>query len=219
MAYDGRVLNTWLPCRSNEGETAIAAYRFTKADYNVDLPGESLWRCTAEVKQPLHSPTADIYPPSQSINSGGIINANHGGSTNALLSRNESLAKPPLVAALGTRATQVWVKALVWHSVRVSSRMQAMILSDTGANYASSAFLTLVEETSHSGRSIKKSTGKGCLRSANHHSVNVPPMSVIGSCTIPLVFSPMNRVYEATVRVVQDLPYSVVLSTAFMKGN
>ena len=129
-------------------------------------------------------------------------------SINSLLSRNESLAKLHLIAALGTRATQAWVKALVWHSFRVSSRIQTMILVDTGAsagNYASSAFMNLVEKTSHEGGSIKKPAGKGYLRAVNPHSVEVPPMPVIGSCTIPLVFPTMNRVYEATVRVVQDL--------------
>ena len=97
-----------------------------------------------------------------------------------------------------------------------------MILVDTGAsggNYASSAFVNLVEKTSHEGRSIKKSAGKGYLRATNPHSVKVPPMPVIGSCTIPLVFPPMDRVYEATASVVQDLPYSVVLGTAFVKEN
>ena len=97
-----------------------------------------------------------------------------------------------------------------------------MILVDTGAsggNYASSTFVTLVEETSHGGKSIKNSTGQGYLRAANPSSAKVPPMSITGSCTIPLIFPPMDRVYEVTVRVVQHLPYSVVLGTAFMKEN
>ena len=149
----------------------------------------------------MHPSSAVIHPPSQGIDSGGII-VNHG-SINALLSRNVCPAKPHLVAALGTRATPAWVKARLWNSFRVSSRMKTMILVDTGAsggNYASSAFMAPVEEISHGGKSIKKSTGKGCTygqRTPTPSKFN-QSMSVIGSCTVPLVFPPMDRVHEAT---------------------
>lgn len=85
--------------------------------------------------------------------------------------------------------------------------------------YASSTFVTLVEETNYGGRSIKKSTGKEYFRAANPQSVNLKPMSAIGSCTIPLAFPPLERVYEAKAGIVNNPPYSIVLGRAFMKDN
>ena len=36
------------------------------------------------------------------------------------------------MSTLRTRPTQLWMKALVWHAFRVSSRMITMVLMDTG---------------------------------------------------------------------------------------
>ena len=44
-------------------------------------------------------------------------------------------------------------------------------------------------------------------------------MEVIGSCVIPVVFSPVDRVLRISFRIVRDLPYAVVLGAAFMKEH
>lgn len=107
------------------------------------------------------------------------------------------MTKPYTIAALRTCATQSSIKALVWHPFRVSSRVPTLMFVDTGAsggNYTSIAFIEVVERASYYGKSIKFSAGKGYLGAGNPSSTNVPPISVIGSCKIPLVFPPIDRV-------------------------
>lgn len=116
---DFNLVSTGRPSRQTMEKLSLSsACRSTKN--TVDILDESLW-FSAEVMQSLHSPSVDIHPPFQDIDSGGIL-ASHG-IVNSLLPRNESPAKTPLVEALRTRGTQAWVKALVWHSFPVSSRL------------------------------------------------------------------------------------------------
>ena len=44
-------------------------------------------------------------------------------------------------------------------------------------------------------------------------------MEVTGSCVIPMVFSPVDRVFRVSFRIIRDLPYAVVLGAAFMKEH
>ena len=44
-------------------------------------------------------------------------------------------------------------------------------------------------------------------------------MEVIGSCMIPIMFSPVDRVSHISSRIVRNLPYTVVLGAAFMKEH
>ena len=101
-------------------------------------------------------------------------------------------------------------------------RLSVSVLVDTGAgggNYTSLSFTKTVEGHLHGGRSIINPSGKGFLRAANPRDSDVSPMEVIGSCLIPLIFTPVNRVFRVPFRVVRDLPYAVVLGAAFMKEN
>ena len=63
------------------------------------------------------------------------------------------------------------------------------------------------------------SAGKGFLRAANPRNSDVSPMEVIGSCVIHMVFSPVDRVFRISFRIVRDLLYAVVLGVAFMKAR
>ena len=42
-------------------------------------------------------------------------------------------------------------------------------------------------------------------------------MEVIGSCVVPMVFSPVDRLFRISFRIVRNLPYAVVLGATFMK--
>ena len=42
-------------------------------------------------------------------------------------------------------------------------------------------------------------------------------MNIVGSCDIPLVFMPEDRVRRVTVRVVEGLPYGLILGAAFLR--
>ena len=63
------------------------------------------------------------------------------------------------------------------------------------------------------------SVGKGFFRAVNPRNSGVSPMEVIGFCVIPMVFSPVDRVFRISFRVVRDLPYAVVVGAAFMKKH
>ena len=100
--------------------------------------------------------------------------------------------------------------------------MPVHVLVDTGAgggNYASESFVRSVERNVRGGQRMISSKGKGWLRAANPTQSGVPPMNIIGSCDIPLVFSPEDRVRRLTVRVVKGLPYGLILGAAFLRQN
>jgi len=44
-------------------------------------------------------------------------------------------------------------------------------------------------------------------------------MNIVGSCDIPLVFMPEDRVRRVTVRVVEGLPYGLILGAAFLRQH
>ena len=126
------------------------------------------------------------------------------------------------MAAVGRGAKQVWVNAFVWHQTKTSCRIPVEVLVDTGAgggNYASEAFVRSVEHSGRGGQSMVSSSGQGWLRAANPASSATPPMKIAGSCELPLVFRPEDRVRKVLVRVVQDLPYGLIIGAAFLRKN
>lgn len=115
---------------------------------------------------------------------------------------------------------QVWVKALIWHPTSVSRRISVTVLIDTGAgggNYASEAFIKSIQKHLFNGESIVSTKGKGLLRAANPTDSQVPPMKIIGSAHLPLVFPPEDQVRMLTVRVVDSLPYGLIMGAAFLR--
>ena len=62
-------------------------------------------------------------------------------------------------------------------------------------------------------------SGKTFLRVTNPRNSGVSPMEVIGSCLIPMAFSPVDRVFRISFRIVGDLPYAVVLGASSMKEH
>lgn len=94
------------------------------------------------------------------------------------------------------------------------------VLLDSGAgggNYASAAFIRGVERTEYGGRNIVSKRGRGRLRAANPHNSDVPPMRILGTCILFIIFPPVDGIFAASVRVVEGLPFGLVLGTAFMR--
>ena len=61
--------------------------------------------------------------------------------------------------------------------------------------------------------------GQGWLRAANPTNSAVPPMIFLGSCELSLVFSSEDRLRKILVRVVEDLPYGLIIGAAFLRKN
>ena len=59
--------------------------------------------------------------------------------------------------------------------------------------------------------------GKGRLRAANPENSKEPPMSILGTCLISVVFPPVDKIFAVKVRVVDQLPLGLILGTAFMR--
>ena len=116
----------------------------------------------------------------------------------------------------------MWVKAVVWHATRTSCRIPVEVLVDTGAgggNYASAAFASSIEHNGRKGQFALSSKGKGWLRAANPPDSAVPPMKVVGSCEIPLVFAPEDKARNVSVRVVEGLPYGFMFGASFLRKH
>ena len=134
----------------------------------------------------------------------------------------DTMSAVTALAPLLTRTPQVWIRGKLWHATRLSCRVPVEVLVDTGAgggNYTSLAFMETVQTNLWGGKAIISSAGKGFLRAANPKDSAIPPMEVIGSGVIPVVFPPIDRVFRISSRVVRDLPYAVVLGAAFMKEH
>ena len=120
------------------------------------------------------------------------------------------------MGALQTKTSQVWVHATLWHATSWSRRLPIAVLVDTGAdggNYES------IKERDGWGKSLINPTGKGLLTAANPKNSAVPPMEVVSSCLLPLVFAPVDQIFRVKFRVVKGLPYAMVLGAAFMTNN
>ena len=76
-----------------------------------------------------------------------------------------------------------------------------------------------VETNLRGGQSIINPAGKGLLQTANPRNGDVFPMEVIGSCVIPMVSSPVDRVVGISFRIVRDLSYAVFPGAASMKEH
>ena len=112
---------------------------------------------------------------------------------------SDTISAVTTFAPLLTRTPQVWIRGRLWHATRLSCRVPVKVLVDTGAggrNYTSLTFTKTVQTNLWGGRPIISSAGKVLLRAANPRNSGVSPMEVIGSCLIPMVFSPVDKVFR-----------------------
>ena len=114
---------------------------------------------------------------------------------------------------------QVWVQAVLWHPTRVTLHLSISVLVDTGCgggSYCSEAFIAAVQKHCFHGDSVVSATGRGTLRAANPKDSQVPPMQVIGSARLPILFLPDEKVRTITFRVVRKLPYGCIVGASFL---
>ena len=115
---------------------------------------------------------------------------------------------------------QAWVRTHLWNKrTRQRGRVLTALL-DSGAgggNYASAKFIHEIEQADYGGRNMISKKGKGRLRAANPENSKEPPMSILGTCLISVVFLPVDKIFAVKVRVVDQLPLSLILGTAFMR--
>ena len=57
------------------------------------------------------------------------------------------------------------------------------------------------------------------LSNADSVKSDVPLTAVVGSCILPLVFAPVDRIFRLIARVVPGLSYALVLGIAFMREH
>ena len=102
-------------------------------------------------------------------------------------------------------------------------RIPVDLLLDSGAgggNYASeSLWNSLCRRHPSFHAKLLDSRGRGALRAANPTEQKVPPMVIIGSCRLPLVFPPEDKVWRVLFRVVRGLPYGLILGAGFFHAH
>ena len=120
------------------------------------------------------------------------------------------------------RHPQAWVRAHLWNPHTRQRGLFVNVLLDSGAgggNYASASFVRGIERSEYKGKNMISRRGKGRLLAANPINSKVPPMDILGTCLLALVFPPIDGIFRAKVRVVKGLPYGLVLGTEFMSRH
>ena len=95
------------------------------------------------------------------------------------------------------------------------------ILVDIGAGGGSYMSLAFYYMTARLGRSVTTLAkhGRGALHAANPPSNKIPPMQILGSTTLPLKFPAETRVRKITFRVVDGLPYGLIVGADYLKSE
>ena len=96
------------------------------------------------------------------------------------------------------------------------------ILVDTGAGGGGSYMsLDFYHMTARFGRSVTAVTkhGRGALHAANPPSNKTPPVRILGSTTLPLKFPAETRVRKITFRVVDGLPYGLIVGADYLRNE
>lgn len=122
--------------------------------------------------------------------------------------------------ARGTQ--QAWVRASLWNKRTSRIGQVITVLLDSGAEGGTSAsvpFIRGIEQTEYEGRDMVSKRGRGRLRAANPSDSGVPPMNILGTCVLFLVFPPAGGSFGTKIRVVERLPFGLILGTAFMRRH
>ena len=95
------------------------------------------------------------------------------------------------------------------------------ILVDTGAGGGSYMSLAFYHMTARLGKSVTALTkhGRGALHAASPLSNKTPPMRILGSTTLPLKFPAETRIRNITFRVVDGLPYGLIVGADYLRSE
>ena len=109
----------------------------------------------------------------------------------------------------------------IGHRGRTSQPLPLEVLLDTGAGggsyFSASLWRSLIKAKIIPSK--LDTNDAGTLHAANPSKNNVPPMSILGSTVIPILFATDNCVRRVVIRVVEDLPYGFILRTEFFRTN
>ena len=115
---------------------------------------------------------------------------------------------------------QAWIRAYTWNR---RSRQRGRVfnaLVDSGAgggSFASKKFIQEIEQAEYGGRNMISKKGRGRLRAANPEGSKEPPMTILGTCVLFLVFPPVDGIFATRVRVGDRLPIGLILGTKLMR--
>lgn len=114
---------------------------------------------------------------------------------------------------------QLWVVAEIWHRKRRSKPLRLDVLLDTGAGGGSYISLALWRSLQPLLKRRLDKWGAGALRAANPYGDPTPPMHILGQVAVPLFFEGDEKAREITVRVVDGLPYGMIIGAEFFRRN
>ena len=126
----------------------------------------------------------------------------------------------PSVAAVNS-ARQVWIRIHLWNPSNAECPLPIDTLLDTGAgggDYVSVSFwLTILDWSGNRLILRTRKSDRGALRAANPNGSTVPPLRIIGSSVIPVLFPLETRARKVRIRVVKGIPYSFILGASFLR--
>ena len=103
---------------------------------------------------------------------------------------------------------QAWVRMHLWNK-RTRQRGRVLtVLLDSGAgagggNYASAKLIHEIDRADYGGRNMISKKG-------NPENSKEPPMSILGTCLISVVFPPVDKIFAVKVRVDDQLPPGLI---------
>ena len=80
-------------------------------------------------------------------------------------------------------------------------------------------FTETVETNLQGGQPIINPFGKEILRAVSPRNSDVSPMEVIRPRVIPMVFTPVDKIFRISFPIARDLPYAIVLGVAFTSDH
>ena len=114
---------------------------------------------------------------------------------------------------------QLWVAGQIHHRHRHRRPRKVEILLDTGAGGGSYISFSLWRGLKRLTRRRLDERRARALEAANPRDSDTPPMRILGSVALPVLFDGDARVRDVEVRVVDGLPYGFIVEADFFRRN
>ncbi|CAB1118123.1 unnamed protein product [Ectocarpus sp. CCAP 1310/34] len=114
---------------------------------------------------------------------------------------------------------QLWVAGQIWHRHRRRRPRKVEILLDAGTGGGSYISLSLWRGLKRLIRRRLDESRAGALEAANPRDIDTPPMRILGSVALPVLFDSDARVRDVEVHVVDGLPYGFIVGADFFRRN